>query len=1336
MKNIYLYVISFLLCSPILLYLGCNGDFADKNAGYKVDPVQVSLSYAGVTEAEVTWEKARGATGYVVSLWSDENQDHPVDKYHYLKVDSSVNRYVFKSLTGGVTYYAAVKSIMSFGISQYSSLVRADMQLPFPRTAILEVKSSTSLILNWDAISGIGSYNYLLSLDKDFSSLVVGATTYDKPVVIKNLQPNTRYYAKVQSIRGGRASSFGNPGEGVTDYAEIEIRTPINITQSSASISWKAVPNVGTYEVLYSASPDFKDARTVSSTSLGVELTNLEKNTTYWVKFRCFSFQRYSKYSEVVSFTTKSDKGIDKVPPPTVFDVTGNSFKIKWDFIPGYDGYEISISKTKDFKNLTSPYDNFFTSSSEREILNLRSGTTYFVKLRGKKDDLRSPYSDIVEVQTLEYLYPPTIQDAKNITSYSFDISWTATLDASYRIDVSESPDFGTKVSGYDNLLVTKNTHTITGLHFNTTYYIRVKTTKGVAISDYSLSKEITTAPPVAPPIPTVFTAKDTSESGFTLDWAAVSGASEYELEISRYNTFSPTEAGYGPKKISFTSEVVSSLVANTTYYCRIRAKRHGLVSKSWSSIEVPTLLLPPILNTHSDIKSGSFVAHWVKVAGVDHYVLQVSDKEDFSTFASGYTHKIIPQSENEHLVIDLLPVTKYYYRMKSVKGSLNSNYSKVSSLNTKALPAPTTALPAYSITNNGFVASWKPSGAALSYRIDIATDAAFKNYLSSYEDLKISSALNILSVSGLTAGKDYFYRVRVETSDGTSINSNVISLKTIDAIPASPNATRASSITSGSFQATWDPYPNTKSYRIDVATDGSFLGLVTGYTSRNVGNVVFVDISGLSPNTTYYYRIRAELNTGKTSANSNIQSVTTSPLSSPTLNAATSIKSDSFYISWSSVPGAVTYRVEVSESSLFASLTTGYPKDITGTDHTVTGLSPNKTYYYRVSSQQKSGGTITYTTPSASKNATTNRITAPTPTATTATSIGYDVFTANFTTASLGEYSLDVAKNNTFSDRVSGYPKKISVTTEVVDNLEPGVTYYYRVRVDNSTTVSSWSNTETVATTTLGIPVITVDDNRHDELDLSWGAVTDAGSYELEVSTTSAFTSKFSTYTPKEIIATSHSITGLSPDTEYYFRIRSVHSTKSTIKSSYSRTFSARTTKIPFSITSTAISPSGVVGGSTLNADNLANDGSYTGSLGCGVAGTNKNQMIPISIINPPTGTTHYAITISEKIGATTSYLLGTHSIPSTGVTTIDQVTLGATGAVNLVNDHTVTGYSGPCPRTTDNVEYVIKLYALNTNITTTFASIGLLINDLGRKPLSDNVLQTAEIRFILNKK
>ena len=101
-----------------------------------------------------------------------------------------------------------------------------------------------------------------------------------------------------------------------------------------------------------------------------------------------------------------------------------------------------------------------------------------------------------------------------------------------------------------------------------------------------------------------------------------------------------------------------------------------------------------------------------------------------------------------------------------------------------------------------------------------------------------------------------------LDISDDVTVNISV------------PVSTTATNIQSYSFDANWNTVSGATNYYLDVATNSDFTTLVSGYSNKDVGNVTTYKVEGLSPVTSYYYRVRA---TSMVSGyNSNTSSATT----------------------------------------------------------------------------------------------------------------------------------------------------------------------------------------------------------------------------------------------------------------------------------------------------------------------------------------------------------------------------------------------------------------------------------------------------------------------------
>ncbi|NTW31442.1 MAG: hypothetical protein HGB12_02245 [Bacteroidetes bacterium] len=156
---------------------------------------------------------------------------------------------------------------------------------------------------------------------------------------------------------------------------------------------------------------------------------------------------------------------------------------------------------------------------------------------------------------------------------------------------------------------------------------------------------------------------------------------------------------------------------------------------------------------------------------------------------------------------------------------------------------------------------------------------------------------------------------------------------------PTAPEAAAASNVSCTSFQANMVmSVSGVTSYCFDVATDAGFTSFVAGYNNRIVNNTTICNVTGLTSNTTYYYRIRSL--SVCYSASSNTISVTTIlPLSSAPTTGTHVASQTQIVWNWNTVSGATGYKWGT--TSTYSSAT-----DMgTATTKTETGLTCNTSY-------------------------------------------------------------------------------------------------------------------------------------------------------------------------------------------------------------------------------------------------------------------------------------------------------------------------------------------------------------------------------------------------------
>jgi len=181
----------------------------------------------------------------------------------------------------------------------------------------------------------------------------------------------------------------------------------------------------------------------------------------------------------------------------------------------------------------------------------------------------------------------------------------------------------------------------------------------------------------------------------------------------------------------------------------------------------------------------------------------------------------------------------------------------------------PPPAAPAIGPLNSGvlpYVSSggsttvyWQGVSGAVGYKLDVATDLAFTSFVAGY-NAKVITGLptppTSATVTGLSsAGTTYYFRVRAYNGGGDSDPSATVSSTTI---PAVPDLQAASDVRAQRFTANWSASVGASSHRLQVCTDSGLTACLPAYNPATLGDTPSALVTGLSQNTTYYYRVAA----------------------------------------------------------------------------------------------------------------------------------------------------------------------------------------------------------------------------------------------------------------------------------------------------------------------------------------------------------------------------------------------------------------------------------------------------------------------------------------------
>jgi hypothetical protein len=1109
-------------------------------------PIAGSPTSISATGFTANWNAVSGVTGYQLDV-STDNFSTFLAGYNSKSI-AGINEAI-SGLTPQTSYQYRVRTVIAGQPSGNSNTMTvmtgtAGVEPPSAPLAVTATEIAlTSFVANWIAVSGATGYQLDVSED-NFATFLTGYNSKSISGIselISGLTANAMLSFRVRAVNAGGTSANSNVISVTTLPNAPVALSASSISASGFSANWNSVPEATGYQLDVSSdnfTTFLSGYNSRSITEVNETLSGLSAQTSYQYRVRYVYATGISGNSNVVSVTT----GATGITPPAspianpASGITLASFVANWVAVSGATGYQLDVSEDN-FITFLNGYNSKTVSEISELISGLTANSSFSFRVRAMNAGGTSANSNAIHVSTL--LIAPLAISPTGISATGFSANWNSVPGATgYQLDVS-SDNFATFLTGYNSKSVTGLTETLTGLTAQTSYQYRVRYVYASGVSGNSNVISATTGTAGTPP-PTAPLATSPSGVAFTsfvANWNAAAGATSYQLDVSD-NDFTTFITGYNSKSVSGNSAIVSGLDANSTFKFRVRAMNAGGTSGNSNVISVTTLPVAPVAVSATNISAAGFSANWNSVPGATGYQLDVSN-DNFTTFISGYNSKNV--TGISETLSGLTSATSYQYRVRYVFTNGVSANSNIITVITGAAgttpPLAPIAISASGITLTSFVANWNAATGATDYQLDVSDDN-FVTFLTGYNSKSISGTTEV--ISGLASNALFKFRVRAINAGGSSDNSNVINVTTL---PGAPVATSPTGISATGFSANWNSVPGATGYQLDVSFN-NFSTFLPGYNSKNV-TALTETLSGLTSTTSYQYRVRYVYSNG-VSGNSNVISVSTgaagtTPPAAPVTTAATGVTLSSFVANWNAVTDATSYQLDVSEDN-FTTFLTGYnSKNVSGTSETISGLSSNAIFKFRVRAMN-AGGT------SGNSNVISTTTLPVAPVAVSATNISATAFSANWNSVpGATGYQLDVSIDH-FATFLTGYnSKSVTRLTETLSGLESTTSYQYRVRYVFANGVSGNSNVITAITGAIGTtPPATPVASSASGITLTsfaanWNAATGATDYQLDISEDN-FATFLPGYNSKSISGTSELITGLTSNSTFKFRVRAMN--------------------------------------------------------------------------------------------------------------------------------------------------------------------------------------------------
>jgi len=317
-------------------------------------------------------------------------------------------------------------------------------------------------------------------------------------------------------------------------------------------------------------------------------------------------------------------------------------------------------------------------------------------------------------------------------------------------------------------------------------------------------------------------------------------------------------------------------------------------------------------------------------------------------------------------------------------------------------------------------------------------------------------------SISGLSAGVTYHYRIKTVNSLGTTYGDDMTFTTSGQAPIVVTQTTSSLSSTGVTLNGTVNPNSASTTVTFEyglTASYGNSIAAIPGTLTGNNTSAVSAVVSGLTPGTTYHFRIKA-VNSLGTVYGSDMSFMTSGEVPLATTVSASNVTTGSVIlngiINARNFPTTVTF--EYGPTTSYGNVATAVQSPVSGNGDTnvnvsLNGLNPGSTYHFRVKAVNSVGtsyGTDMYFVTQGQQP---TGVTQPaTNISTTGATLNASVNPNFLPTTVTFEYGLTTSYGQLASATPSQLTGNVSSgTSSIITGLAPGTTYHFRVKAVNS---------------------------------------------------------------------------------------------------------------------------------------------------------------------------------------------------------------------------------------------------------------------------------------------
>ncbi|NME68757.1 fibronectin type III domain-containing protein [Flammeovirga aprica] len=579
-------------------------------------PTDLIATEVDTTSFTFKWNAIVNADFYTIQV---------LDLGIWVDLDSTVNNnYKVENRISGSKQTVRVKAVNNFGASDWSDSLSVDLlkveNFPpaIPTDLIATEIDTTSFIFQWKAV--VNADSYIIQI-LDLGIWIDLDSTVNNNYKIVSYIPGGKETVRVKAVNKFGSSDWSDslavnllkvenfPPAIPTDLIATEVDT------TSFTFEWKAVVNAESYTIQILDSGVWFDLDSTAFNTFKVE--NRVPGSKQTVRVKAVNKFGSSDWSDSLSVDLQQTVQLPDVPTDLVaVNITETAFELQWAKAKLATAYQ--IDRLVDSLWILEGY----SSSNTYLLANLDSGSTQSVRVKSINNDGESDWSTPLVVQLKETVInlpdTPTNLKANNITSSSFDITWSLVDSAQYEIQILKDSTWVLQGS------TASNSYLLTNMKAGSVQQVRVRAVNNDGASEWSsilivpLLDEVVSIPNT----PSNLTATAVTNNSMTIVWNVVGNATSYDLQIWRNSTWQLISSS------ADTSVVINDLASGSTQYVRVRAtNKTGSSSYSdYISVKleqsgaIPSI--PRNLKAYN-VNSTYFGIYWATVDNAEYYDIQ-----------------------------------------------------------------------------------------------------------------------------------------------------------------------------------------------------------------------------------------------------------------------------------------------------------------------------------------------------------------------------------------------------------------------------------------------------------------------------------------------------------------------------------------------------------------------------------------------------------------------------------------------------------------------------------------------------------------------------------------